>query len=189
MNERTNCEALFTQEVLNTVRPSAEKWAKRTHGALTADDLLQTAVLALWKTRETSPVLDAVRSLTARVRREYLTWVNGTNSRFGAFPNAHEVSPRQRYMSAVELPMDEGSGALSMGNPVEGWETLLDIERAIHTLNAEEQQWVRWWYWDELTVREIAKRAGVGKSTVQRRVDEVFPVIVRKLRVQLAAYE
>ena len=192
MNEPTNCDELFTQAVLNAVRPSAEKWAKRTHGALSAEDLMHSAVLKLWKTRATTPILDPVRSLIARVHREYSVWVNGTNSRFGAYPDSHEVSPRQRYLSGVEYPLDDGPFALTGGSPVEKWERSLDIERVLNTLNAEEQQLVRWRYWDGLSNEEIGRKLGMvtqKKDTLKVAVAVKFLPITKKLREALADYE
>lgn len=192
MNEPTNCDELFTQAVLDAVRPSAEKWAKRTYGALTADDLMQSAVLSLWKYRFSTPVIDPVRSLIARVRREYSAWVNGTNGRFGERSHAHEVSPRQRYLSAVEYPKDDGSFALTQGNPVARWDMFLDIERALHTLNAEEQQLIRWRYQDELNNREIGGKLGMNtqsKESISVLVSNMFSPIMKKLREVLADYK
>ncbi len=187
-NAHTSCEELFTVEVLRTVKPSAEKWAKRTHGALSADDLIQSAVMALWKARKKVPILDPIRLLTYRIRLDYRVWASGTNS-MKHHPDAHEISKRQQYMSAVELPIDEGMGALSTGNPVKEWEMLLDIERALHTLTTEEQQVVRWKFWEDLSVREIAQRQGVSRMAVQRVIEVVLPLALKKLRIQLIAYE
>lgn len=189
-NAHINCEELFTAEVLRVVKPRAEKWAKRTHGALSADDLMQAGVLSLWRTRYTTPIQDATRALTARVHREYLTWVNGTNSRFGPRSHAHEVSPRQQYMSAVEYPADDGARALTHPEAM-AWEMPLDIERALHTLNAEELQLVRWKYWEGLDNVEIGARLGLTNtySTVRSKLSRQFTAILEKLRPILAVYE
>jgi RNA polymerase sigma factor (sigma-70 family) len=190
-NVHTNCDELFTVEVLRAVKPSAEKWAKRTHGALSADDLIQAAVLSLWNAKENVPILDPVRLLTHRVRLEYCVWTSGTNS-LKHYPDAHEVSPRQRYISSVELPTDEGSGALSTGNPVGEWEKLIDIEHAIHTLNADEQQLVRWRYWEGLGSEDIGAKLHLtrgSKNSTQEAIKLLFRPILKKLQVALAAYE
>lgn len=189
MSERMNCvennsnSHLFTQDVLNAVRPYAEKLAKQTRGGLEAEDLIQTAVLTLMRRKQVA-VDDMAGLLTFRIRCAYLEWVHGTNYN----PDKEPVpfsAPQDRYMATGSLPVHDGVKTLTVSNPVESWELSLDIEHAVQQLSIKEQQLVKLKVLDELSEEEIGERLNMHRSTVRRH----WASIQKKLQVLLAEHE
>ena len=198
MSQPISYEEALTAEVLDAVRPYANKLAKRTHGGLDGDDLLMTAVETILR-RKRVPVEDMSKLLTFRVRAAYLKWVHGTNwnketsglstearqqmeENAACLEEANGIiwSDQEKYMSTGGLPAHDGVKELTVPNPVKSWELPLDVARALRTLTAKEQQFVRYMYWEELTDKEIAVKMGwVNVRTVERWRLQVRP----KLRV------
>lgn len=182
-NAHTSYEDLLTPSVLDAVRPYAEKLAKRTRGGLETDDLIHDAVHTLLR-RKRAQVDDMTKLLTFRIYCTYCDWVYGENWKAAVEERPPFAAPQDRYMATGTLPIYDGVKQLTVPDPAESWELPLDIERAIHTLNAEEQQLVKWRFWGELYDREIAEQLGVARETVTRR----FPAILAKLQKQLLGY-
>ncbi len=191
MNERTNYELLMTEAVVNKVRRYAGKLARRTHGAMEADDLINKAVEVIWRRESIQGLVinddpDAmVKFLTQRVKLVFLEWAVGYHA-VGKDGNPIPMhSERERYLATACIPeWHDHIKPLQVGNPSLEWETLYDVERALSTLTAAEQQLMRWMYWDGLTKVEIASRLGLGWEAIRRRVLRVLP----KLRAALADY-
>lgn len=196
MNTPTRCDNshLFTQEVLDAIRPKAERLAKQTYGGLDANDLIQQACLRVWRGKKNKNIqlLDVAGILSEQLEFEYIRWAAGehpereTEDRFAA--------GQQRYLANIEYPADDGATALTLGSFETEWIKVLDIECAVHTLNAEELQLVRWRFWDGLTNSEIGERLGLpqdkpGQKATQMTISNKFLPILEKLKEVLADYE
>lgn len=184
VTKQTNYEELLTADVLSAVRPYAEKLAKRTCGAMDADDLIQSAMETLCSGGYVVAVQSMEGLLTRRIRLIYYRWVNGTNNTPGGPPKPFSA-PQDRYMATGSLPAHDGIKQLTLPNPMESWETPLDVERALRTLNAKEQMFIRLRYWKELEMEEIATQMGVTVRTLERWHLLILP----KLKAYLSAYE
>lgn len=214
MSEYTNYKGLLTEELFHHVRRRANNLAKLTQYALTADDFINNAVVRLLSRKEhvLRENMRAVFLIT--MRNLYVEWVSGSNGKpTESLENEPEVqdvddqseeteggdeseeveeltvptvmSEQDEYMAAVSMEKCENVKALQVEDPSPRLMLLLDVERAIHGLDAEEQQIVRWRYWDELTLDEIAVRLRVSPSTLDTRWRGIAP----KLRVALVAYK
>ena len=94
------------------------------------------------------------------------------------------LTPQDKYMAGVPVDDCEGVKPLTVPDPSPKLELLLDIERALHTLDSEEQQIVRWRYWDDLPLDRIAVLIDVSPTTLDVR----WRGIREKLQVRLAVY-
>lgn len=186
-NAHTSYEDLLTPSVLDAVRPYAEKLAKRTRGGLEATDLIHEAIAVMLQQKRVAHVQSMEKFLSRRVRFVYLMWVTGGNTRRNERLGREPVpfaAPQDRYMATGTLPIYDGVKQLTVPDPSESWGLPLDIERAIHTLNAEEQQFIDLRYKQEVEMRDIAKQYGISVRTLERR----HLVILAKLRAVLPGY-
>ena len=75
MTKRTNYEGLLTNDLFAAVRPLAEKLAKRTYGAFTADDLIHDAVERLLERKEHTLKTNMKAVFSVTLKNLYTEWV------------------------------------------------------------------------------------------------------------------
>ncbi len=187
MTERTNYEGLLTDEVFAAVRPLAYKLAKQSRGFFTADDLINDAVVRLLKWKEHTIKTSMIEVFSVTLQHLYVEWVQGTHGQKDE--DSTFMSGQDQYMAGIAVEDCEGVKPLTVPDQSPRMAMLLDIERAIHTLNAKEQQILRWLYWDELEHQQIAERLGIVDRSFRRWLEFKLPKVLKRLRVQLTDYE
>ena len=179
MSESINCDNYndyFTPAVLAAVRPYEKKLPNRNDGGLSADDLIQTAIMMLIR-RKRATVQDMAKLLTRNILYAYVIWVRGSET-------GRQGTQQDRYMAGVPIEPHSTIKELTIADPSKDWMLLLDIDQAVRKLDAKEQRMVRLKFWDGLSDVEIGKRLGVSKWTVVRHMKP----ILAWLRVELASY-
>ena len=116
MSESINCDNYndyFTPAVLAAVRPYAKKLANRTDGGLSADDLIQTAIMMLIR-RKRATVQDMAKLLTRNILYAYVIWVRGSET-------GRQGTQQDRYMAGVPIEPHSTIKELTIADPSKDW--------------------------------------------------------------------